>query len=84
MCGVKLLFWDCRKLYSSSLVLQPPLTPRFCSFRSTFYGKNTIHTRWQLRDQLEKRSLAINAEFLQAFSAIETVRLFRLSSLELL
>lgn len=40
-------------------------------FRSTFYTQNTQAARWNLRDQLENKSLEVNQEVVEAFESID-------------
>ena len=40
---------------------------------STFFGENSLRTRRNLRGDIERRSLAINEEFLQTFQVVKNV-----------
>ena len=40
---------------------------------STFFGENSLRTRRNLRGDIERRSLAINEEFLQTFQIVKNV-----------
>ena len=40
---------------------------------STFFNENSLRSRRNLRSDIEKRSLAINEEFLTAFQAVKEV-----------
>ena len=40
---------------------------------STFFGENSLRTRRNLRGDIERRSLAINEEFLQTFQGVKNV-----------
>ncbi len=42
---------------------------------SGFFTENSIRSRRNLRSDIEKRSLVLNEEFLEAFRNIKTVRL---------
>ena len=41
---------------------------------SSFFTENSIRSRRNLRSDIEKRSLVLNEEFLEAFRNIKTVR----------
>ena len=41
---------------------------------STFFTENNLRSRRNLRSDIEKRSLAINEDFLTAFQAVKEVR----------
>ena len=45
-------------------------------YLSTLIGENNLRTRRNLRSDIEKRSLAINEEFLSAFESVKEVSLF--------
>ena len=40
---------------------------------SSFFGENSLRTRRNLRGDIERRSLAINEEFLQTFQVVKNV-----------
>ena len=44
-------------------------------YLSTLIGENNLRTRRNLRSDIEKRSLAINEEFLSAFESVKEVSL---------
>lgn len=43
---------------------------------SSFFMENNLRSRRNLRSDIEKRSLAINEEFLSAFQAVKEVRTY--------
>jgi hypothetical protein len=61
-------------------VLEIPLdNPEFLSALqnlSTFYGKNSLSARRNLRGQIEKRGVEINEEFLNVFLNVQKVLQF--------
>jgi len=47
---------------------------------STFFTENNIHTRRNLRGEIERRSLLVNQQFVEAFSHVMKVIIFSLLS----